>query len=301
MHTPNEKLPHYLALVGSATGRVAADLALRAAADPALHVFAELLAAPGIAALAADPSTAPAHALLALLAYGTYADYAAAPSSYPPLEPAVLAKLRALSLLSLAAGRTTLPYAPTAAALDLPSARALEQLVLSARAAGLLRARLDPRAARVLIDWTAPRDAHAAPRGVADLAAALTAWRGSSERLLAALDTQAAFVADETARKRAAAAAREAAEAATRATVTGAGGGAGKRALPMPPLLFGERAVATAAGDMLEPIDADVGVQMRRGERRLGGGVAYGGGFYSGGHGGERGGAGGGAHGWNRR
>lgn len=284
MHAPNEKLEHYLALAASATGPAAADLVVRATADPGLHVFSELLASPNIAALVADPATTPHHALLLLFAHGTYADYAASAASYPPLTPAHLEKLRALSLLSLARGRTSIPYSLLSSALSLPSNRELEQLVLDVGSSGLLSARLDQRASRVLVTAPAPRDVDVreGAADIGDLVAVLGAWRESSSRLLGVIDRQIAYVNAETVRKRAEKQSREDAQLATRETVTGASGG--KRPLPMPPSGFGGAGEEEAAGrgdsfgvaamgpgevgDMLEPIDAELRGPGRRVDRR---------------------------------
>jgi COP9 signalosome complex subunit 7 len=275
MHSPNEKLDHYLALAVSATGRAAADLVWRATADPGLHVFAELLSAPHIAALAANPAMSPSHKLLSLFAYGVYADYAASPSAYPPLSEAHIAKLRALSLITLARGRTSVPYALLASSLFLPAARDVEQLVLDAGAAGLVSARLDPRGGRVLMSGAAPRDVDAreGAGGVAELAAALGAWRARSERLLGVIDAQIRFVDSEVVRKQAEKEAREEAQAATREAIaaermTGKRGGL--------PIIasggmegggdgFGMRGMGVrSVGNMFEPIENDAGLSDGR-------------------------------------
>lgn len=233
MLNPNEKLEHYLALAGSVSGAGAADLCIRATADPNLHVFGELLNLPNIVALAADPATAPHHALLRLFAFGTYGSYASNPALYPPLSERHLTKLRALSLVSLTAGHTSLPYETALAELALPTPQALEQFILDSVHPSLLSVRIDQRAQTLLITATAPRDVDTAPDAshIGSLITTLTAWKESCDALLGAIDSKIEFVGSETVRKKALSDSRESNQRrvreAVRAAETGLGGRGG--------------------------------------------------------------------------
>lgn len=96
--------------------------------------------------------------LLELFAYGAIGDYAAASTSFPPLNQAQIAKLKHLTLVNLASLSRTLSYGELLSALDLNSVRALEDLVIEAIYAGLIQGRLDQRLQRLEVEWTLGRD-----------------------------------------------------------------------------------------------------------------------------------------------
>jgi COP9 signalosome complex subunit 7 len=209
MLSPNDRLDHYVHLATSAESpAAAAEICLRATADPHLHVFGELLDAPSVAALAAPGPHAAEHRLLLLFAHGTYAQWAADRSAYPSLTPEHVDKLRTLSLLSAATGRSSLAYAELLPALGMHTARELEQFALRASYSGLIAVRLDPRAERVHVSAVAGRDVV----DEAELAAmrhTLVQWKTASERLLRELDAKIAHVGSETQRAKAVQARRE--------------------------------------------------------------------------------------------
>lgn len=191
-----------MALTKSATSpRAAADLITRATSHPGTFLFTELLDAPQIQALASSSEFSSHLALLRIFSYGSYAVYKATPG-LPALNDAQALKLRQLSFLSLAKDRSALSYASLKQSLDVPTSRALEDLVISAIYAGLISAVLDPRGQAVQISAVAPlRDL--APGAVADMARALEAWSGRLETTLAGLDARAEAIRAE-ARQRAA-------------------------------------------------------------------------------------------------
>ncbi|TDZ68169.1 COP9 signalosome complex subunit 7a [Colletotrichum sidae] len=207
-------LEPFLALSKSATSpRAAADLITRATSNPNTYVFTELLETPQIQALAS--SDLHSHlTLLELFSHGTYADYlaaaaAAAGNNLPELNPAQTLKLRQLTLLTLAHTRSNLSYAALQSALDLPSARILEDLVISAIYAGLVDAKLDPARQVVQVDGLAPlRDL--APGAVPNMIKALHAWSARCESTLDDLEAQIAGIRNAAAKRQAEKATREA-------------------------------------------------------------------------------------------
>ncbi|KAL2018397.1 hypothetical protein VTK56DRAFT_875 [Thermocarpiscus australiensis] len=214
-------LEPFLALSKSATSpRAAADLIVRATSAPNTYIFTELLQTPQIQALASSEEFAPYLTLLQIFSYGTYSSYASA-AGLPALNDAQRLKLRQLSLLTLArkddnvnhnAGSSpALGYASLQQALDLPSRQALEELVISAIYAGLLKAQLNPKESLVQINSVAPlRDV--APTAIGGLLSSLQAWAGRCEATLQSLEAQMNEVR--------AAANRRAARAAARAAET---------------------------------------------------------------------------------
>jgi COP9 signalosome complex subunit 7 len=186
-----------LALSKSATSpRAAADLIARATSAPNTYIFTELLQTPQIQALASSDEFAPYLTLLQIFSHGTYSAYTSA-SGLPELTDAQRLKLRQLSLLSLAkrgsttdnAGSVALDYASLQTALDLPTRQALEELVISAIYAGLLKAQLNPKASLVQINSVSPlRDV--APTSINNLLSNLQSWAGRCEATLQSLSCQ---------------------------------------------------------------------------------------------------------------
>ncbi|EXF82527.1 PCI domain-containing protein [Colletotrichum fioriniae PJ7] len=232
-------LEPFLALSKSATPpRAAADLVNRATSNPNTFLFTELLETPQIQALSQSPDFETHLRLLELFSHGTYATYQSATSAsapLPQLNDAQTLKLRQLSLLTLARDRSNLTYAALQSALGLPSARALEDLVISAIYAGLLDATLDPHRQVVQVNSLAAlRDL--APGAVPPMIAALRAWSSRCESTLGDLESQIAGIRDAAARRQREKAAQDArlaklVEDVKKDPETGGAGGAGGRKL----------------------------------------------------------------------
>ena len=87
------------------------------------------------------------------------------------------------------AGSPALGYAALQEALGLPSRQALEELVISAIYAGLIKAQLNPKASLVQINSVSPlRDV--APTAIGGLLSSLQAWAGRCESTLESLSSQ---------------------------------------------------------------------------------------------------------------
>ncbi|KAI9171827.1 COP9 signalosome subunit 7 (CsnG) [Paramyrothecium foliicola] len=179
----------FLALSKSATSpRAAADLVTRATSAPNTYVFTELLQTPSIQSLAGSQDFLPYLNLLQIFSYGTYQTYKQA-NNLPDLTDSQTLKLRQLSLLSLARERTNLSYDALQGALDLSSARQLEDLVISAVYAGLLHATLDPARQCVQVFSVSPlRDL--SPGSIPDMITSLKNWASRCGSTLADIETQ---------------------------------------------------------------------------------------------------------------
>ncbi|OTB05144.1 hypothetical protein M426DRAFT_320201 [Hypoxylon sp. CI-4A] len=191
-------LEPYLALTKSATSpRAAADLVTHATSNPNTYVFAELLQTPQIQALSQSSDYASYLTLLEIFSYGTFDAYSLAvnngTNNLPKLNDAQALKLRQLSLLSLARDPHNLSYASLQRDLQLPDARAVEDLVISVIYAGLIEAQLDPRYQAVHVSGVSPlRDL--APNSVPSLLTALRSWSDRCADTLTELEVQVAAV-----------------------------------------------------------------------------------------------------------
>ncbi|CZR55190.1 related to ACOB protein [Phialocephala subalpina] len=186
-------LAPFLALTKSASSpRAAADLITRATSAPNTFIFAELLQAPQIQALAESADHASHLTLLKIFSYGTYTDYRNT-SSLPALNEAQTLKLRQLSLLTLAKSQTDLSYTSLLGHLGLETTRELEDLVISAIYAGLLNATLDPYHKLVAVSSVAPlRDLP--PNSIPQMLSTLSEWSTRCVSTLADLERQIASI-----------------------------------------------------------------------------------------------------------
>lgn len=208
-------LEPFLALSKSATSpRAAADLVVRATSAPNTFIFTELLQTPQLQALGSSEEFAPYLTVLQIFSHGTYSTYTST-AGLPELNDAQRLKLRQLSLLTLAKkdsntsnpSSPALDYASLQTALDLPSRQALEELVISAIYAGLIKGQLNPKASRVQINSVSPlRDV--APTAIGGLLSSLQAWAGRCEATLESLSCQMTQLRADADRRAARAAAR---------------------------------------------------------------------------------------------
>ncbi|KAF2820741.1 hypothetical protein CC86DRAFT_304514 [Ophiobolus disseminans] len=189
-------LEPFLALSKSATSpRAASDLISQATSAPNTYVFAELLQKPNIQSLRTSEEYASYLTLLEIFAWGTWEDYKAQPN-LPKLSAQQHKKLLLLSLLPLSSSHSTLTYKHLQTALDLPTTRALEELITTAIYTGLLTATLDPANSRISVTSVAPlRDL--APGSLPALQSTLQSWSQRCDTALADLETQVAKVKQE--------------------------------------------------------------------------------------------------------
>lgn len=151
-------LEQFVLLAKSARGAAAKGLVEQAVASPGVYVFGELLACPSIAELANSPGTKAHHDLLTLFAFGTYDDFVAQRAHLPPLNDAMLLKLRQLTIVSLATKNRRIPYSTLLNVLRLNNVRELEDIVIDAVYKGIIQGKLDPRNQRLEIELWRGRD-----------------------------------------------------------------------------------------------------------------------------------------------
>ncbi|BGP34253.1 hypothetical protein JCM10296v2_006068 [Rhodotorula toruloides] len=210
------KLEPFLLLAKSARGAGAANLITQATSAAGVYVFSELLEQQSIKDLANDEKHAGQYRLLELFAYGTWGEYLAAKDSYPALTAEQEAKLKHLSVLSLATQNkvipySTLPYSTLLSTLSLSSVPELEDLLIELFYANVLTGRLDQKGSRLEVLSSVGRDVRPAPAAsssdeasmqvdswastviasapsISTLTASLTSWLETISSLLSSLD-----------------------------------------------------------------------------------------------------------------
>ncbi|KAJ7080593.1 hypothetical protein B0H15DRAFT_913350 [Mycena belliarum] len=187
------KLEPFLLMAKSLKGAAAAKLIADATSAPGVFVFAELLEMSNIQELGKSDTHSKSLALLELFAYRTYEDYMQNKDAFPPLNAAQTIKLKHLSIVTLASERRILPYPDLLRALDTPTVRELEDLIIDAIYLDILRGKLDQKQAQLEVEYTMGRDL--APGAVDDVLAALRSWADTTAAVLATLDAKLADVA----------------------------------------------------------------------------------------------------------
>lgn len=177
----------FLLLAKSAKGAALATLIHQVLEAPGVYVFGELLDMPNVRELA-DSDFASTFRLLTVFAYGTYADYLAEARNLPPLTEAQKNKLRHLSVVTLAAKVKCIPYAVLLEALALRNVRQLEDLVIEAVYADVLRGSLDQRNQRLEVDYSIGRDIQR--QDLSAIAQTLQEWCVGCEVVLSGIEEQ---------------------------------------------------------------------------------------------------------------
>ena len=156
---------------------------------PQIFVFGELLQLDKVQGLRETPHE-PWLRLLQVFAFGVYADYVRDASSLPDLSQAMLAKLRALTLVSLAESSKRLAYETLLRELHLADRRQLEDLIIEAVYAKAVAGKMDQKQDWLEVEWTVGRDVR--PEQLDAITAVLSAWCDNCDAVLSGIETQIA-------------------------------------------------------------------------------------------------------------
>jgi len=193
----SSKLEPYLLMGKGMKGAAAAKLIQDATSAPGVFVFGELFQLPGVHELAKSEQHQKSYALLQLFAYKTYEDYIQNQDQLPALNEAQTIKLKHLTIVSMAAERRILPYPLLMSSLAMPTIRDLEDLIIDAIYLDLLRGKLDQKEAQLEVEYTMGRDLE--PGKLEAMLGALKDWASTTSAVLATLDAQIGFIANQTA------------------------------------------------------------------------------------------------------
>ncbi|KAK9407881.1 COP9 signalosome complex subunit 7a [Crotalus adamanteus] len=177
----------FLLLARSARGAALANLIHQVLEAPGIYVFGELLDMPNVQELS-ESEFSPVFRLLTVFAYGTYSDYLAEVGNLPPLTEAQKNKLRHLSVVTLASKLKCIPYSVLLEQLQLKNVRQLEDLVIEAVYADVLRGSLDQRNQRLEVDYSIGRDIRREELSV--ITRTLQEWCQGCEVVLSSIEEQ---------------------------------------------------------------------------------------------------------------
>jgi len=163
-------------------GKVTADIVMNALKHRSIFFYAALLDVPAVQKLKGTPE----FELLDIFSFGTYEHWSARRDKLPALSEGLVNKLRQLTMLHLAATQAgALDYATCQRATGITSVRDTEDLAISCVYNNLLRARLDQKNSRVIVDWAMGRDVRVEALGA--YVAKLDAWCANADGVLAQL------------------------------------------------------------------------------------------------------------------
>merc|ERR1711971_1110696 len=172
-------------------GKAAAALLEQILGTPSIFSFGEFLEQPNAKALKGT-SEGQWFDALELFAYGTFADYTKDKAKYPKLNGRQLAKLKQLSIVTLAGQSTTkiLHYNALQKRLEIKTVRELEDLMIDCIYSGLIIGRLDQRKALLEIRYCRGRDIDEKAIGL--MKNRLLSWLKSTDEIIAMIDIQQA-------------------------------------------------------------------------------------------------------------
>lgn len=180
-------LEQYILLAKSTKGAAAVELIKQVLEVPGIYVFGELLEMPNIQELETTPN-APYLRLLNIFAYGTFANYLENKATLPSLTPAMIAKLRHLTIVSLAMKLKCIPYSTLLLELDLKNLRELEDLIIEVIYADVVRGKLDQKNNQLEVDYTIGRDIK--PDDLNTVTSVLQEWCDTCETVLSNIQSQ---------------------------------------------------------------------------------------------------------------
>lgn len=175
-------------LPSHAKGPAVVHLIREAIEHPQIFVFGELLTLPNVTALSESPEYEPWLKLLELFAFGTYKDYLESANNLPQLTPTMLAKLRSLTIISLAAKYKRISYSVLLSVLGLTNVRELEDLIIEIIYIKAIEGKMDQKRHSLEVESSISRDIK--PEQLDTIAAILTSWCENCDNVLVNIEAE---------------------------------------------------------------------------------------------------------------
>lgn len=145
----------------SSDGQMVVDIIKQALEAQSVYVFSELLNVTSVQGLSGTSNEEYLN-LLKIFAYGTYSDYVKQrrdkPNSLPEMTQVMSCKLRQLSIITLARSRRNIPYKLLLEELGVNTIRELEDIIIDAIYANVIKGTMDQKNSQLEIDQTIGRD-----------------------------------------------------------------------------------------------------------------------------------------------
>lgn len=179
-------LSQFVILAQTAQGRACEALVRQALDHSSVFVFGELLDCANVQALAGAPESQKLVELLRIFAYGTYPDYKARKAELPELSQAQQRKLQLLTVVSLATKDKYIKFCDLQVALDVSSARELEDLIIECVYQNLIVGKMDQERGCLIVESSACRDCR--EQDIDYIIETLTTWHDSAQKIIGNLD-----------------------------------------------------------------------------------------------------------------
>mmetsp|Transcript_88108 Transcript_88108/g.189138 ORF Transcript_88108/g.189138 Transcript_88108/m.189138 type:complete len:266 (-) Transcript_88108:112-909(-) len=181
----NASLSQFVILAQSAQGRACEALVTQALDHGGVFVFGELLDCPNVQAMD-SPDGRKLLELLRIFAYGTYPEYKARSSELPALSVAQQRKLQLLTVVSLASKDKYIKFADLQVALDVSTARELEDLIIEAVYQNLIVGKMDQENQCLIVESCTCRDCR--DQDIDYIIETLGTWHESAQTMLKSLN-----------------------------------------------------------------------------------------------------------------
>ena len=194
MSTESEAKPgvgaieQFLLLAKTAKGAAAIELIKQVLETPGIYVFGELLDVAGIKDLANNEQFEPYLRLLNIFAFGTYSSYLFNKTNLPELTPAMVIKLRHLTIVSLAIQNKYIAYDMLLKELDMKNLRELEDLIIEVIYANVVQGKMDQRNNRLEVEQTIGRDIKS--EDLKAMSKVLSDWCRNCDNVLRSIELQ---------------------------------------------------------------------------------------------------------------
>ncbi|RNA16683.1 COP9 signalosome complex subunit 7b-like [Brachionus plicatilis] len=166
----------------------AVELIQKVIESPSVHSFSDFLELAFFQTLKNDPTYSKYYHLLELFAYGTYSDYKTKQHQYPELNTASITKLRHLSIISIAGKNRTISYKYLCEQLHIGNVRELEDLIIEAFYANIIRGKLDQMKNQLEVEFAIGRDV--TDEQVDDILSVLDSWCKNCDIALKTIEVQ---------------------------------------------------------------------------------------------------------------
>ncbi|KAJ8011587.1 hypothetical protein DPEC_G00059800 [Dallia pectoralis] len=183
----SNQLEQFILLAKTAKGPALITIINQLLEAPGVYVFGEFLELPCIQELFKGPNEGYSQ-VLNMFAYGTYQDYKVFRDTLPPLTETQKNKLRHLTIVNLAANVQVIPYSLLLRDLEVDSVRQLEDLVIEAVYANVIRCKLDQCKQQLEVDACIGRDVRS--EGMCHIASVLALWCSGCESVSASIEQE---------------------------------------------------------------------------------------------------------------
>lgn len=181
-------LETFLLLAKNTRGAASANLITQVTESPNIFTFGELLNVDGIKQLEGIEAHQKEWKLLQLFTFGVYTDYIEHADTFPPLNESQIKKLRLLTIASLASNSKHVPYSLLKEKLGLENLREVEDLIIEAVYAHIIKGKLNQKEQRLEVDFVIGRDIQ--PQMVDNIIDILSSWREKCESAMSSLEAQ---------------------------------------------------------------------------------------------------------------